>query len=97
MYLPPEILAGHSYSSKVDIYSLGLVLLELISGIVTDHERYLVFHRYKTQGLLENEVIRRFPEEAALFRFICQSDQKTRPDIEGVLGSEQLASLRRAV
>lgn len=88
MYLPPEILAGEPYSSKVDIYSLGLVMLELISGIGTDHERYQVFHRYKTEGRVEGEVQARYPEETALFRYICQSDQRTRPDIESVLGSE---------
>ena len=39
--MAPEIKekSGQSYTDKVDIYALGIILFELISKITTDHER----------------------------------------------------------
>ena len=50
MYMSPEIANSEEYSCKVDVYALGLVLLEMVSGIVTDHERYVVFEGWKSKG-----------------------------------------------
>ena len=32
MYLAPQILSGSSYSEKVDVWSLGVIFLELITA-----------------------------------------------------------------
>lgn len=39
LYMSPEQLHGHQYSYKVDIYSLGLILFELLMVFGTEMER----------------------------------------------------------
>lgn len=39
LYMSPEQLHGHQYSYKVDIYSLGLILFELLCVFGTEMER----------------------------------------------------------
>lgn len=38
-YSAPEVLSSRNYDSKVDVYSLGLILLELCSCFRTNSER----------------------------------------------------------
>jgi len=41
--MPPEIKGDNpKYSKKVDIYSMGLILFELISNINTAHEKFIL-------------------------------------------------------
>jgi translation initiation factor 2-alpha kinase 3 len=42
LYMSPEQLKHKEYSSKVDIFSLGIILYELIVSFETDMERYEV-------------------------------------------------------
>lgn len=41
-YVAPEVLHGASYSSKVDMYSLGVILFEMCYPVGSGMERYIV-------------------------------------------------------
>ena len=43
-YASPEQIATKTYGTAADIYSLGLILLELFSNFTSDHERAKAFH-----------------------------------------------------
>jgi serine/threonine protein kinase len=34
MYMAPEVLTGHQYNEKIDVFSFGIILYELLSGVV---------------------------------------------------------------
>lgn len=56
-YAAPEQLQSKSYGSEADIFSLGLILLELFSSFDSEHERAKIFHDCR-RGILPNRFIR---------------------------------------
>ena len=59
----------------MDIYALGLVLLELISDIRTDHERYQIMNGFKKQNYIDELVVSSFSAETELVRWMTSYDQ----------------------
>ena len=51
-YAAPEQLSSKSYGSEADIFSLGLILLELFSNFVSAHERAITFQNCRLRGVL---------------------------------------------
>lgn len=58
LYMSPEQLNGESYSYKVDIYSLGLILFELLVPFSTQMERIQLL-----QDIKENKFTKSFQEK----------------------------------
>lgn len=56
-YAAPEQLKSQSYGTEADIFSLGLILLELFSSFDSEHERAKIFHDCR-KGILPNRFIR---------------------------------------
>ena len=60
LYMAPEIREGKVYSSPVDIYALGIILLELFCTFQTGSERI--------QIILQVTQAQSLPEELTLYK-----------------------------
>jgi serine/threonine-protein kinase ULK/ATG1 len=48
--MAPEILKGESYTSKADIWSLGIILYEMLYGICPYHSNSIASLASKIEG-----------------------------------------------
>ena len=66
-YAAPETHAVY-YSSKVDVYSLGLVYFELLYPIKTEMERIRIFEEFRRSERLPKDFEESCPEESLLIK-----------------------------
>ena len=64
LYMSPEQSKGLPYNYKVDIFSLGLILFELLNFFSTETERYKVLENIR-KHIFPTEFIDGFPEEVS--------------------------------
>ena len=55
-YIAPEILEGNKYNYKADLYSLGVVILEIFSEFKTNMEKILVIKEFLKNKCDNNEL-----------------------------------------
>jgi serine/threonine protein kinase len=89
-YASPEQLRSHEYCSKADIFSLGLILLELCSNFVTDHERAQAFHNLRLAQTVPRKIERLFPRAAKLILACTDPEPKNRPSANDILSDDIL-------
>ena len=87
--MSPEQLTRKSYSHKVDIYSLGVILFELLFPFETQMERIVSLRSLRTLNFPSN-----FPEtdESKLVRAMVSHDPGSRPDASDILKLDFMAS-----
>ncbi|CAM9628577.1 unnamed protein product [Chrysoparadoxa australica] len=90
-YASPEQLKHTSYSCSSDIWSLGLVLAELVCVFMTVHERAEAFSELRANATewpaCCQEVAEKFPSEAGLILTLLQPDPELRPTADEILQS----------
>ena len=79
VYAAPEIIDSEDYDSKVDIFSLGVVLYELLLGV-----RQNINMLWRGKGKLLPEKFSYTPR--ALYEYMISVDPKERPSIYSVHG-----------
>ena len=82
-YASPEQIQSSSYGPTADIYSLGLILLELFSPCGSLHERASVFTDCR-KGVLPSRFEESFPEIASLVKACTHADPQKRPTAQEV-------------
>ncbi|GAM21121.1 hypothetical protein SAMD00019534_042960 [Acytostelium subglobosum LB1] len=83
-YASPEQIKGNAYSNKVDIYSLGIILFELLYDFNTMSERSEVIRMLK-EGIIPEETQRKYKNESKLIGMMLSSDPSVRPSTEDII------------
>ncbi|KAJ6765365.1 LEUCINE-RICH REPEAT-CONTAINING PROTEIN-RELATED [Salix purpurea] len=95
-YLDPEYFLTHKFTDKSDVYSLGIVFLELLTGMhPISHGKNIVreVHMAHQSGIMFSIIDNRmgaYPSECverfvALALSCCHDEQEKRPSIQGVV------------
>eukprot|EP00004_Rigifila_ramosa_P017586 TRINITY_DN4283_c0_g1_i5.p1 TRINITY_DN4283_c0_g1~~TRINITY_DN4283_c0_g1_i5.p1 ORF type:complete len:946 (-),score=165.18 TRINITY_DN4283_c0_g1_i5:99-2936(-) len=92
-YASPEQLRGHSYSEKTDIFSLGIILLELYSHFDTAMERARTITALKRDLVVPTALQRDFPSIASVLLALVAPDPHSRPNTAEILTLEPFSSL----
>lgn len=85
-YASPEQLNNASYDKKADIYSLGMVLFELLSRFETGMERIEKMKNARVRDL-PLEFVKEFPQQSALILWYTEALPENRPTAKEVLES----------
>lgn len=83
-YASPEQTTSKTYGTAADIFSLGLVLLELFSNFTSEHERAKAFHDCRHDRELSPWMKRYYPEVSALILACTQTDWSRRPSASDI-------------
>ncbi|CAB1110614.1 unnamed protein product [Ectocarpus sp. CCAP 1310/34] len=85
-YASPEQLQGRRYGLRSDLFSLGLVLLELCCCFTTTHERADAFQAMRQPGgSAPPHLVKRSPAVARLAELLCRTVPEERPSAEEML------------
>ena len=84
-YAAPEQLTTNTYSTAADIFSLGLILLELVCCFETEHERLHNFQQCRQSQCVQQWLIDSYPDVARIIIACTQPDAMKRPSANTVL------------
>jgi serine/threonine protein kinase len=84
-YAAPEQITENDYGPKVDIFALGVILLELFSNFTSEHERAKAFYNLRHCRELEPRIHQTYPEVASLVLACTQTDPRQRPTASDIL------------
>ncbi|XP_065556872.1 eukaryotic translation initiation factor 2-alpha kinase-like isoform X2 [Artemia franciscana] len=93
MYMSPEQINGKPYNYKVDIYSLGLILFELLVPFSTDMERAITIKELK-QIKFPKQFSDDHPKEKLLLELMLDHDPESRPTTYGIRARPPLRELQ---
>ncbi|XP_028166308.1 eukaryotic translation initiation factor 2-alpha kinase-like isoform X2 [Ostrinia furnacalis] len=83
LYMSPEQLLCRPYSYKVDIYSLGLILFELLQPFGTESERVTCLLRLR-DARYPHRFNEEYPQESEVLKLMLSEDPSQRPTAMGV-------------
>jgi len=95
LYSAPEMYNRKNYTSAVDMYSAGVVLLELFHSMETFMEKQTTVLKIRKQGLegLPQDLVTSHPEVCNLIVQLLSEDPETRPTARHLLTSNELFSV----
>jgi serine/threonine protein kinase len=89
-YAAPEQLESRTYGPEADVFSMGLILLELFCCFATEHERIHTFHNCRRQKL-PSWLLEKYSEASSLILKCTQSNPAKRPTATDLLASHNVS------
>lgn len=83
-YCAPEQVSTDCYGVEADIFSLGLILLEMLCKFGTEHERIHTFHDCR-RGELPEKLRQMYPDIADVIASCTKHDPSERPSASDIL------------
>ncbi|NXU58526.1 E2AK1 kinase, partial [Turnix velox] len=96
LYASPEQLQGSHYDFKSDMYSLGVVLLELFQPFGTEMERTDVLTRLRS-GQIPPAFCKKWPVQAKYVQLLCSQRATDRPTAMQLRESELFHSTEHVI
>ena len=86
-YASPEQLRKDTYDEKTDLYSLGIIFLELYHVFYTRMERAEILKNLRKHRRLPANFQNQYPKEASIILWLTDSDPAARPSASDILNS----------
>lgn len=83
LYSSPEQLTSANYNEKTDMFSLGIILFELLNHFQTEHERIREISRLR-KGTLADEFRAQNPNESDIILRLCAMRPVERPSVSDI-------------
>lgn len=96
LYLAPE-QSTTEYSNKVDIYPLGIILLELCYKYSTYHELHRCLRLLGNKNELPEEILKEYPIESKVILWFTSKDPEKRPEAAEFLKSDLIEDWKTEV
>jgi len=88
-FIAPEVKSSSNYSSKVDMFSLGIIFFEMLhEPFCTTQERLEVLRDLGTTGRVPNSFPKTYEKEAKLIEMLLDKDPNKRPSAKELLESD---------
>jgi serine/threonine protein kinase len=95
IYASPEQLAGSQYDETVDVFSLGMILFEMLHPFATKAERAVVLSKVHDFAQIPEYMQQQYPQEMNLVKRCVSKHPKDRPRASEVLiNIEKIAAAR---
>lgn len=78
MYISPEQEKFSNYDYKTDIFSLGMILFEMLNNFRTQHERIEKMKDLRNHGVIPSDMLAKCPEESSLVLKMTESNPAER-------------------
>ncbi|KAH9416796.1 Eukaryotic translation initiation factor 2-alpha kinase 3 [Dermatophagoides pteronyssinus] len=87
LYMSPEQIKNQPYDHKVDIFSMGIILYELLMPFHTESERIHQLQNVRRK-LFPNEFDKEYPEEKKIIQKMMADSPKNRPESMDLLTND---------
>ena len=84
LYRAPEIEASSFYDNKVDVYSLGIILFEMMSGFKSFPDRVKALNELRKCSKVSEDFKAKYPNQSELIEMMIHQDQIKRLSVEEI-------------